>query len=390
MYDVINVKTDYGAVGDGSHDDTTNIQAALDVAYGTTAVPHGASTSLNKIVFFPSGNYKITSALTLRSVRGACIIGAGRFTTKIQNVTSNGSVFITNGFEYSKVEQLQLVSNGTGVAFDLDWDGTGATALQSNTFSDIYFETGAYGLRIGNTGSMGSETLILNCFFSNFSVAGIATRNFNALQQTMIGGNIQGCAIGIWVYSGSVPTIIGTGFQVQSDTDIAIDSAANDSYFIAGCRSESVNFIRNTAGAKMNISSCSQTNSTAGIFTAFTGHVEINECISVNGKLDTTGNNNAILYGRNNNFQRSTFLSASFGGYAGDALSTGFNSWNADGFGVYNCTFSQLPAAAVQFKGAKVTVVDSTTSTWGSTITGGGSNVVLAYCNGINWTVAGK
>jgi hypothetical protein len=33
---------------------------------------------------------------------------------------------------------------------------------------------------------------------------------------------------------------------------------------------------------------------------------------------------------------------------------------------------------------------DSTTATWGATITGGGSNHVLGYFNGTNWTVAAK
>lgn len=33
---------------------------------------------------------------------------------------------------------------------------------------------------------------------------------------------------------------------------------------------------------------------------------------------------------------------------------------------------------------------DSSTATWGETITGGGSNHVLGYYNGTNWTVAAK
>jgi len=35
-------------------------------------------------------------------------------------------------------------------------------------------------------------------------------------------------------------------------------------------------------------------------------------------------------------------------------------------------------------------VTDSTTNTWGGTITGGGADHVLAYCDGTNWTVAAK
>lgn len=40
--------------------------------------------------------------------------------------------------------------------------------------------------------------------------------------------------------------------------------------------------------------------------------------------------------------------------------------------------------------GMTAVVNNSNTSTWGATIAGGGANVVLAFYNGTNWTVAGK
>jgi len=50
--------------------------------------------------------------------------------------------------------------------------------------------------------------------------------------------------------------------------------------------------------------------------------------------------------------------------------------------------FANLPAASSSFEGAIASITDSSTATWGATITGGGSNHVLAYCDGTNWTVA--
>jgi hypothetical protein len=50
--------------------------------------------------------------------------------------------------------------------------------------------------------------------------------------------------------------------------------------------------------------------------------------------------------------------------------------------------FSRLPIN--QLVGTLIPVTDSTTNTWGATITGGGANKVLAYWNGTNWTVAAK
>jgi hypothetical protein len=35
-------------------------------------------------------------------------------------------------------------------------------------------------------------------------------------------------------------------------------------------------------------------------------------------------------------------------------------------------------------------VNDSNTNVWGATIAGGGSNHVLGYCDGTNWTVMAK
>jgi glucan 1,3-beta-glucosidase len=52
-FTVINVVTDYGAYGDGIHDDTAAINNAL------TAVPNGTSPpgAIGAIVYFPAGKY---------------------------------------------------------------------------------------------------------------------------------------------------------------------------------------------------------------------------------------------------------------------------------------------------------------------------------------------
>lgn len=52
-------------------------------------------------------------------------------------------------------------------------------------------------------------------------------------------------------------------------------------------------------------------------------------------------------------------------------------------------SFASLPACSGTTEGSEAGVSDSTTAIFGATITGGGSNHVLAYCNGTNWTVAG-
>jgi hypothetical protein len=53
-------------------------------------------------------------------------------------------------------------------------------------------------------------------------------------------------------------------------------------------------------------------------------------------------------------------------------------------------TFASLTACVTATEGAMAAVTDSSTATWGATITGNSTNHVLAYCNNANWTVAGK
>ena len=273
----INVK-DYGAKGDGTTDDTTAIQNALNAAFG---VAGSIAQTAQRRVIFPPGLYIVTgSGLTGTNWFGGVIQGSGRFTTKIQN-SGGGPVITTNGCQYMRFEDLQLDGNGgTNVLFDLDWTNTG-TALQSNTFFNMEFSNAGTGLRIANSGFMGSENLILNCFFSNCSSRGIRVVGANALQQTMIGGNIQNCGIGINVNVGSFNVISGVGFQQSGTYDVQIDGAAQNTMIVTGCRTESPNFINNAGGQSLAIDGCHQTSAgSRGIFyTGAGGVVNIRSCL---------------------------------------------------------------------------------------------------------------
>jgi len=52
--------------------------------------------------------------------------------------------------------------------------------------------------------------------------------------------------------------------------------------------------------------------------------------------------------------------------------------------------FSTLPTCNSGEEGSEAAVTDSTTNTWGATITGSGGDHVKAYCDGTNWTVEAK
>lgn len=52
--------------------------------------------------------------------------------------------------------------------------------------------------------------------------------------------------------------------------------------------------------------------------------------------------------------------------------------------------FASIPGCTSAIEGKFAAFTDSTTNTWGATITGGGSNHVRGNCNGTNWTVEAK
>lgn len=315
---VIDVKADFDATGNGTTDDQPNIQAAIDAAFGTAGSPHGGSIDdgltgifLNHPLYFPPGKYRITTPLLFPPMRGAHVFGAGRFVTTIQNTTANGSVLVLNGCEYSRFEGMNLMSPfpGTGCCIDANRVGEPSVNLQSNTFHDLYLEGGAYGIRLGEGGTMGSENVIQQCYFAGNAVAGLATRNGNALANQVYGGNFASCGKGIWASSagGSVPIIHGVSFQNQTTHDIHIEYSAGDMYSIAGCRSESnvANiFCALHSGASAVIAGCSQLgiagatflHTELGIPATGLGSASVDQCLSTTGNI--TGN--GFLYIRGN------------------------------------------------------------------------------------------
>lgn len=280
----------FGAIGDGETDDTRAIQSAIDECFGKPEKPNsGSGAYLNKPLYFPQGIYKITEPLIFTNVRSGHIFGAGRFSTTIRNAAGT-SVFRTNGFEFCRVEMLRLSAAGTNAdVLDLDWTHSGGTALQSNTFADMRFDGGAVGVNIGKSDYMGSENLFLNCFVGPCGSVGIKTSNFNALQNTLVGGNIQSCPTGVWVSRGSC-SIYNTGFQICNTFDIVVSNSANDAMVISGVRSESKNFAQLRNGITAHIVGCSHLNNSSGIFVdADSCPVAIESCVSWQGILRSGG-----------------------------------------------------------------------------------------------------
>ncbi len=117
---VLNVKADFGCVGDGSTEEGAKIQKALNALQ-----VGGSATAL----YFPAGTYRTDSVLYITNTTGVRIFGDGTISTMIQytgsptagNTETNnpGSIFspdpaiftpviMTNGFSYSEFSGILL------------------------------------------------------------------------------------------------------------------------------------------------------------------------------------------------------------------------------------------------------------------------------------------
>lgn len=118
LSEIVNVK-DWGALGNGSHDDTNNIRAAIDFAYTLGRVSHHGA-----IVFFPPGTYWITSTINFDGSVGGGLVhyrGAGRDASIIRgnyNFTEaqqeeNPDSFLVRGAGIGSIRDLTIWNEST-------------------------------------------------------------------------------------------------------------------------------------------------------------------------------------------------------------------------------------------------------------------------------------
>jgi hypothetical protein len=224
----------------------------------------------------PCGKYQINKPLIINRGIGLNLLATQRMCVEVDQLSPSVGAVITNGLAYSNVQGFEFNCKGsstTTACFDLDYDGKGEAgiALQANTFSNNVIGTSTYtfgiGLRIGNTGYMGSENLFLNNHFSGFRSRCVDIHDFNSLGNSIVGGNVIDCAgDGIYVYRGTVD-ILNTDFEngtpishtPQTGCDIKVMNSANDTINITGGRTESGCFVESGNGMGVTIRGVLQT-----------------------------------------------------------------------------------------------------------------------------------
>jgi hypothetical protein len=182
----VNLKQAYHAFGDGSHDDTKAIQAALDEL---------GKEGHSPVLFIPAGTYKITATLNMQTRTGIGIIGENPETTIIKWYGADGmKMFFLNGVSYSEYSRITWDGNNKALtAFAHEWDRKVPYANSGTSHSDEIFRNIQIGLKSGS--NMDAEFTIRRCRFYKCST-GILLQGFNALDWWIWDCYFEDCAIG--------------------------------------------------------------------------------------------------------------------------------------------------------------------------------------------------
>jgi len=214
----LNVKKDFGAVGDGVHDDTRAIQYALNIL-------KNAGKSI--VLYLPKGTYLVNNTLRLDNAINVSVIGEDPNTTVIKwGGPASGIMFGLNGTAYSKFDRLTFSGmHNAAIAVDQSYSGSGGHFDTANEWADDYFIDVATGIHGGFQGHGFAEVTIERDRFIRNTVAGVSLGNFNALDVWVRSCLFQDCNYGVTNTSGAGNfKIYSCVFQNSATADIAINN----------------------------------------------------------------------------------------------------------------------------------------------------------------------
>lgn len=211
--DWVNVKT-YGATGDGTTDDTSAIQAAID-----------AAADGGGVVYLPAGTYSISAALTISSDVALC--GAGMDASTIeQTAEDEHGVY---GADVGRVVLRDLRISGPVDGLTLgDQDGvffeqTGATPAQNLCMENVFIDHfSRHGVNVEDP----VTSTFLNVLSQNNGGYGFSVSAGTSL--AFVSCYANGCLTGGWSL---------TSTSYSSLISCAVDSATGNAYLLTGCNS---------------------------------------------------------------------------------------------------------------------------------------------------------
>ncbi|MHB9132883.1 MAG: glycosyl hydrolase family 28-related protein [Armatimonadota bacterium] len=186
-----NAKTDYGATGDGTTDDTAALQKAVDDL--------GKEGAKYYVLYLPAGTYRITGTLTIKTRLGISIIGEDPARTIIRwDGEVDKAMLWLNGVAYAKFARITWDGAGKAkTAVDHGWEGKEPHAGTHCEHADEVFQNVEFGIKGGSHKFMDAEAAVLRCKFLRCSKAGVSIENFNALDWFIWYSRFEDCAIGV-------------------------------------------------------------------------------------------------------------------------------------------------------------------------------------------------
>jgi hypothetical protein len=274
---------------------------------------------------------------------------------------------------------IQGTSNYNTASFTSDGDTVGAwliNNLEGNRVTGTCYDDSQQCLVLGDSGSTVTETENVVSVTSvgtpqACSIFGPGKQIDNTVDCVSTGGALSIYAQTVNV--GSTATHNRFNFTVSHSEVDGVDVAGSYNQIAVNLTDNSQN--SPLGGYAIQLSSGATGNYVYGVLTDDQG--------------THTQNGMNLNAGSANNF--ASILSTN-SGYTADNGTQNILSWTRDGLtlSAKARTFSDLPSCGAAIEGTTSAITDSTTTTWGATITGSGSNHVLAYCDGTNWTVAAK
>lgn len=177
---IFNVKTGYGAAGDGATDDTTAVQNAINAA----AVAGG-------LVFLPAGSYKVTSVTLASNVR---LVGAGVAATTLSGTAGDNVLVLPTVAANTEisVEHLTISGGSRGISYEAGATAQYTTyfrvrhvkiaasgecvytegAIEEWYFDDVDLDGGTYGFRHANVNNSAGSNYIDKCTFKDVRTTG--------------------------------------------------------------------------------------------------------------------------------------------------------------------------------------------------------------------------
>ncbi len=176
-----NVKTDFGAMGDGVTDDAAAINAALLAMRNT-------GTNNYNVLYFPAGTYLINDTLfnvnriSGEDYSGVQIIGEDPATAIIKwNGAAFGTMLYVNGW-YMRVSRLTFDGNGTAERGIFHTGGFSTGCEWSDLFFVNFNPVYSIGLDFSAPVNGQAENAIMRCRFTGVKY-GIMSCNWNSLDQ---------------------------------------------------------------------------------------------------------------------------------------------------------------------------------------------------------------